>query len=64
MAIGRNDNYVQWMFTADNFCKRRKEKGKFNGWTGFHVLTRGFEFCLIWESPWTGFHVLTQISKF
>ena len=26
MAIGRNDNYVQWTFTADTFRKRRKRE--------------------------------------
>ncbi len=26
MAIGRNDNYVQWMFTADAFRKRWKRE--------------------------------------
>ncbi len=50
MAIRKNDNYVQRMFTADTFRKKRKRE-KFNGWTGFQVLTQRFEFCLIWESP-------------
>ena len=26
MAIGRNDNYVQWTFTADAFRKRWKKE--------------------------------------
>ncbi len=63
MAISRNDNYAQRTFTADTLLQKA-EKGKFNGWTGFHVLTQRFQFCLIWESPWTRFHVLTQISEF
>ncbi len=26
MAIGRNDNYVQWTFTVDTFRKRQKRE--------------------------------------
>jgi hypothetical protein len=63
MVISRNDNYVQWMFTADTF-RKRQERRIINSWTGFHVLTRRFKFCLIWELPWTRFHVLTRISEY
>ncbi len=31
MAIGRNDNYVQWTFTADAFRKRRKRENSMVG---------------------------------
>ncbi len=40
MAIGRNDNYVQWTFTADIFCKMRKRENStvgpgFMSWHGY-----------------------------
>jgi hypothetical protein len=42
MAIGRNDNYVQWTFTADAFRKRRKRENStvgpgFMSWHGIAV---------------------------